>query len=288
MLLVGHRLRGVVGEIMAEYKDSNKIIKFLLDEKVLVRTQKEKDYILSTFCKNKIISICNQEEIKVMPTKPIFVRHEKPDLLFINDNKVLGIEHFEVDSAEKNKKGSEYRQKYTDKYFKSKRDEVFRKLETENMVLENESIKTRFSYKNLFENTESIFEDHYKNINDYNEEIKKINCLEKREINYIFVIEYNLIFPFFFQDDNNQTIYFYPHNDIAFIEYLKTKEKIKGIIYHFNSRSNDIPSENGFLLNDKDNLLDYTVNDKYVFDISKKKCFDIVPKIATAYFLNTK
>jgi hypothetical protein len=202
--------------MIMDYKDSDKIINFLLYKPISYNTQMEKDYLLKTFCE-KDNNVCTLDDLSFNNKENVFVKHERPDLIYIGNNNIVGIEHFEVDSSENNKKGSKYRRKYTGKYFDKQRKETFENLETGNVVVRTEKIETQLSYSSLLLNTEKVFDDHYKNIEMYTEEIKKVGYTENKKIEYLFLIEYSTIFPSFFQNEDEELIYFFPHNDIRFI-----------------------------------------------------------------------
>ena len=114
--------------------------------------------------------------------------YERPDMLSIFENKVIGIEHFEFDSFNRNGKGSEYRTNEfkVQKRFKKLMQEEFRHKDSVSVY---DKITGNSSMKNYFNNFQKNFLNHYNKIDDYIEHIKKdFNCLNE-EIHICFFAE---------------------------------------------------------------------------------------------------
>jgi len=94
------------------------------------------------------------------------------------------------------------------------------------------------------------------------------------------------MFPSFFVRDSGPMTAVFPHNDIEFINYLRTKDKVSGVLFHFDSGSATMPSVDQFILISTSNLAEYMVNDAYVFDLSTKSIHDFEnPMMNSASFV---
>lgn len=154
------------------------------------------------------------------------------------------------------------------------------------MVVSTEKIETRLCYTNLLENTKNCFDQHYAKIESYRNEISAYEGMKNRQIEVIFYVEYAIMFPSFFVAESGPMTAVFPHNDIEFINYLRTKDKVSGVLFHSTSGSAKMPSVNQFILISPDNLDEYKVNDAYVFDFSTKLVHDFEnPMMSSASFV---
>jgi len=267
-------------------RDSEKLINFIFGSEIYIHTRREKEFILHTFKAKDNIRIIDKDQIEIESDNLQILPHEEPDLILINHKNVYAIEHFEVDSSKRNRNGSKYQQRYNSKHFSEGEKLIDDRLMTEKMVVSTEKVETNLCYKNLLENTINSFNAHYMKIDSYRNNITKYEKLKTGEIKFIFYIEYNIVFPSFFIIENGPMIPVYPHNDIAFINYLRKKEKIVGIIFHYYSRALNIPNVNQFILITEKNLFEYNVNNSFVFDLSKKEVHDFEqPMMSSVAFI---
>ncbi len=115
--------------------------------------------------------------------------YEKPDILSVYDNKIIGIEHFEFDSYNKStKKGSDF--KINDNRETKRIDKEIKKgLQNNDQVMVYGEINSSSSLDNYYKNFELIFEEHYKRIQAYIEQIKEDFKCQKKEIHICFFAE---------------------------------------------------------------------------------------------------
>jgi hypothetical protein len=255
-------------------KDSERLISLIFGTDIHVHTAREKTFIVDSLTTETEVKRIAQGQIDKDSDCLQILPHERPDLLVISRNHVLAIEHFEVDSSKRTKNGSSYRQVYNDRHFLSRQRDIDKRLETERIVVSTEKIETRFCYTNLLENTKDFFDQHYAKIESYRNEISAYEGMKNRQIEVIFYVEYAIMFPSFFVAESGPMTVVFPHNDIEFINYLRSKDRVSGVLFHFDSGSAKLPSVNQFILISPDNLDEYKVNDAYVFDLSTKLVHD--------------
>lgn len=265
--------------------DSDHLISLIFGSEIKIFTEKEKRYISNLFV-DRNFKYCSKENVDRNESDLLILRYERPDLLLISDNNVFAIEHFKIDSSKTNRKGSRYKQKYNEKYFNDQQKQINDKLKNEKMVLHTEKIETKLQFDNLYINLINCFNDHYDNISEYNDNIRTINSLKSLNIEYIFFIEYDLIFPSFFMNDDNKMKPIYPHNDVEFIHFLKEKNELSGVMFYFDSGTESIPNVNQFIMIKENNLLEYKVNDTHVFDMQKLEIHDFEqPMMSSSSFI---
>jgi len=115
-------------------------------------------------------------------------KYERPDILSIFDNKVVGIEHFEFDSFKNNKKGSNF--KVQDFKIKKNFDETLKEeLKQKESVIVHGKIEGESSAKNYFKNFIKVFQSHYQNIEEYLEHIQSDFDCSNKEIHICFFAE---------------------------------------------------------------------------------------------------
>lgn len=115
--------------------------------------------------------------------------YEKPDIISMYDNKVLGIEHFEFDSYNKsNKKGSDYKVK--DYRIEKRFDkEIKDKLINNDSIIVHDKIDSTATLTNYYKNFETIFKEHYQKIQSYVDHINQDFDCKNKEINICFFAE---------------------------------------------------------------------------------------------------
>lgn len=154
---------------------------------------------------------------------------ERPDIVSMYDNKVIGIEHFEFDSFNNTrKKGSE---------FKIKDDEIRRNFNNELVKLKNmdsielhDKIENTVSLENYYRNFETIFKNHYDNINEYENHLKQeFNCTNK-EIHICFFAEDVSPIGSYYESNKGRVEQLLPINSKKIIELLENSPKVEYLI----------------------------------------------------------
>ena len=113
--------------------------------------------------------------------------YERPDILSIFGNKIVGIEHFEFDSYKSDRKGSDFRIKHNilEKGFQK---EINEKLKESDSVTVRGRIESTCSLDNYFMNFKKNFEEHYKKIDSYIKHIEE-DYGNNKEISICFFAE---------------------------------------------------------------------------------------------------
>ncbi len=133
--------------------------------------------------------------------------YEKPDILSMYDNKILGIEHFEFDSYNRAKKrGSDYKVK--DYRIEKKFDkEIKEKLLDNDSIVVHDEINSTASLANYYQNFENIFKNHYQKIQSYIDHIKQDFDCKNKEIHICFFAEdVTPLGNYFFDKSNDEKI----------------------------------------------------------------------------------
>lgn len=114
-------------------------------------------------------------------------KYEKPDILSLFDNKVVGIEHFEFDSFKKGRKGSDFKIKHNmmEIDFKKKINEEL--LKKDSVMVHGQIVPTS-SLINYFGNFKDNFITHYNKIDSYINHIEEDFGTDK-EISICFFAE---------------------------------------------------------------------------------------------------
>ena len=107
-----------------------------------------------------------------------------PDVIFRNENYVLGIECFEFDSSEKTKRGSQMRRDDIKAHIKL--DEKLKESNLEHSKIEV-LVPTKFSYKNYIDSLFEGFNSHIKNLDKYKTALK--TKFPGKDILFAFFIE---------------------------------------------------------------------------------------------------
>lgn len=179
---------------------------------------------------------------------------ERPDIIFCLDNLSIGLEVFEFTSyQETNKKGNLIK----------RQESIISKsnLEERRKVGKNyfaTHIETNISLKNYSNNFIKVFNEHYKKINEYKENLKKIN--KNNKIYFLIkdcTVDGNDIIY------NNEPVFYYPLMNKEIFEFLKDKTDVDGIIF----QSKALYNQNVFF-----------------FFNNSKKAFDILYNENSKYF----
>lgn len=159
---------------------------------------------------------------------------EAPDLLFISDDLIYAIEHFAVTSTKTiERKWSSLEQVYNQRVKRNNAESLNKDLETKDFAsIEVENIPES-NYKFLVENIKNSFDNHYKNIESYKQNIS--NKYPDKDIKVIFFIEYKYVLPFWFikRSNNNVIKWFYPHKDTNLLNYFSNKVLLEGVIFNY-------------------------------------------------------
>lgn len=156
-------------------------------------------------------------------------QYERPDILSIFDNKVVGIEHFEFDSFKNNKKGSDF--KVRDFKIKKRFDETMKEeLEQKESIIIHDKINGESSAKNYFKNFIKVFQNHYQNIEDYLKHIQgDFECSDK-EIHICFFAEDVSPLGSNFTDEECNIYLLLPMYSDEVIELLNNSPKVEYLI----------------------------------------------------------
>ena len=155
--------------------------------------------------------------------------YERPDILSIFDNKIIGIEHFEFDSFKKSHKGSNY--KIEDNSIKRNFQETVNKeLINKKSITVHDEIKSTPSLDNYFSNFKNNFIQHYNKVDDYIDHIeKKFDCSNKK-VSICFFAEDVSPLGSYFLDKKRKTNLLNPLYSDDIIKLLENCPKVKYII----------------------------------------------------------
>lgn len=155
-------------------------------------------------------------------------KYERPDMLSIFDDKILGIEHFEFDSSNSSSKGSEFKKK--DYFTKNKiNDKINIGLKDKDSIIVNEQIDSSSSLDNYFNNFIRNFNNHYEKIDEYIKHINEDFGYDK-EIEILFFIEDVSPLGSYFIGKNGNVNLLNPLYSDDIINLLKECPKVKYII----------------------------------------------------------
>lgn len=177
--------------------------------------------------KAEVIYEMDQEEFTKMVN--FMGTYEKPDILSIFDNKIIGIEHFEFDSYNNLKKGSDYQIK--EKIIQRKMDkQIENDLISKKTMLINDKIENTSTLENYYNNFIKVFENHYKKIESYKEHIEcDFDCKNKIIEFWFFIEDVTPLGNYFISSKGNNCL-MSPLYSNEIIDLLKKSKKLKGII----------------------------------------------------------
>lgn len=194
---------------------------------------KERDRIIQKYFngnENASIYYNIDEEIfkKVLKFENI-ISYEKPDILSMFENQIIGIEHFEFDSFKRTKKGSTLKieENQIEKDFEKKMRKAFKHKKT---IIVEEKIQSIRSLDNYFNNFKKIFLEHYKKIDSYIEHIKEDFDCRNKEIHICFFAEDVTHFGNFLIKENEEFLLLNPLYSDEIIEMLKNCLKVEYLI----------------------------------------------------------
>ena len=156
--------------------------------------------------------------------------YERPDILSIFDNKIIGIEHFEFDSYKRTKrKGSDFKIK-ENKIERNINRKLNEELILKDSAIVNEEIESTGSLKNYFDNFKEIFLDHYQKIDTYIENIKNNFDCTNKEIHFCFFAEDVTTLGNYYLSTERKVSLLDPLFSSDVIEILKNSPKVEYLI----------------------------------------------------------
>lgn len=257
------------------YEDSKLITEILFNGKLNYFHNieyEELSYVINRIKNVRIVELKDFTSEKAnIDTKIIYFDH--PDLLIVNSDLIIAVEHFKVNASKKTRKGYSYSQKYNNKYFEEKR------ITNQNSIVNDkdfssitDKISTNLTYTNLFDNLIEVFLDHYNKIESYKNNIQSTLVIPSIKIYTVFFVEYDILFPSFIINDNVMKPV-YPHNDIEFYSKLKGKDKMDGILFYQKGNTNQNEIKQYISLKGINANL-YEVDNMNVYDFSKLEIHD--------------
>ncbi len=172
----------------------------------------------------------NQELFNKVVNPDNIRSYERPDILSIFDNKIVGIEHFEFDSYKSsNKHGSDFKIKNSsvERKFDEKVKEI---LKEKDSLIVHDQIESTASLNNYFNNFKKIFKAHYRKINDYLEHIKQDLDCSNKEIHFCFFAEDVSPLGSYFLNEKRKISLLNPLFSDEVIELLKNSPKVEYLI----------------------------------------------------------
>lgn len=218
---------------------------------------KDWELILNSFHNNLIIPYFGDYKWfnEITKFESLDFEHLWPDLIWISEKKIYWIEHFYVDASKKSKKWNELKVEEFREIKKNIIPNIEKDLETKNISSNSYKFKSILTYKNLKNNIYSNFDEHYKKIEEYNQNINA-KYGSAKSIKIIFFIELNTLISAY-TEKWNFIRYIYPFNDINFLNYFSDKKAIKWIIFSVNSKNYYIPIINKYIIDNK-HIFDFT------------------------------
>lgn len=156
--------------------------------------------------------------------------YERPDILSVFDNNIVGIEHFEFDSYKsRNKRGSDF--KIKDYIIEKKFDEKMKKQLKENdSVIFHAQIESTASLQNYFNNFKKVFISHYKKLNDYLNHIKTDFDCSNKDIHFCFFVEDESPLGSYYLNSKREICLLTPLFSDEIIELLKNSPKVEYLV----------------------------------------------------------
>ncbi len=187
--------------------------------------------------------------------------HLWPDLIWISDKRIFGIEHFYVDASKKNKKWNALKVENSREIKNNIIPNIEKDLKTQNISSKSYKFKSTLTYENLKNNIYSNFDEHYKKIHDYNKNITE-KYGNAKSVEIIFFIEFDTLVSAYLEEWNFIK-YIHPFNDISFLNYFTDKKNIKWIIFNTNDKNYYIQIQDKYILNNKNifDLSNWTIED---------------------------
>lgn len=168
-----------------------------------------------------------QEEINKLFQN--MMEYERPDILSIYDNKIIGIEHFEFDSYKNNRKGSDY--KFQDNNIQKRMNETIKtELKNTKEVYIHDEIKNTGNLNQYYENFKKVLISHLDNIEEYKQHIANDYGNEKKIEIWFFVEDVTPLGNHCLRKGTNCISLLIPLSS-EIINILKSYKEIKGIIF---------------------------------------------------------
>lgn len=200
--------------------------------------------------------------------------YEKPDILSIFENKIIGIEHFEFDSFKCNRKGSDYQIKYNmlDCEF---RKQIGEELLKNTSVTLHAEIESTASLDNYFNNFKRNFTEHYKKIDSYISHIEDDFGKDKEISICFFADDVTPLGNYFVESESKTPIQLLlPLYSDEIIELLNNSPKVKYLIIGTYGMNED----KLVIIENKEEVLERFKKEKC--EIKEKDYFSISPKVA--------
>lgn len=269
------------------YEDSDYIISSIFGKSFRTKTDLELDVINKV---NPIFLDCDviTKEDYISDNRTKVIKYERPDLVIIDQEYAIIIEHFEVSTSKLTSKGYEHSKYYTDEYNKVISDKLLDEIsEGAEFAKHTETTKVAHSFENLINNIFAISDKHYNKIDDYKERLMNDFKLNEKKIYTVFFVECNQLLPTFIVDKNEDVSVITPADDIRLIDYLRNRHQIDGMIIHFDETSNS-NYYNGFILNMKHNLDEVVADGINYYDVNSIELHDMSHIIQTTFMGKVK
>ena len=194
-----------------------------LSEKIRIRKEmNEFNTEYKLLCAAKIKLADSEEVFNDIENSKEIIPSERPDMIFVHDNLIIGVEVFEFSSYPSSKRKGNL----------IKRQESI--IEKNNLEERRKTgkgyfathIETNLSKDNYSKNFISAFNEHYAKINEYKSNLKKINNNNKLYflIKDCTVDGNNIIY-------DNKPLFYFPLMNEEIFNFLKNKSNIDGIIF---------------------------------------------------------
>ena len=155
--------------------------------------------------------------------------YERPDILSIYDDKIVGIEHFEFDSYKNTRKGSNY--KIQENFIEQKFNKMINsKTNKKNEIVNHDQIINTSNLKQYYDNFKKILISHINNIDEYIEHIVSNYGSEKTIEIWFFVEDVNPLGNYYLKKGNCSPGLLLPFSK-EIIDILRNNKGIKGIIF---------------------------------------------------------
>lgn len=155
--------------------------------------------------------------------------YERPDILSMFENKIIGIEHFEFDSFKRNRKGSDFKIKeyQVEKKFEEKMEKVLRRKDS---IIVHDQIESSSTMENYFNNFKKVFLEHYNKIDSYIKHINEDFDCSNKEIHICFFAEDVSPLGSYFLDEKRKINLLNPLFSDEIIEVLNNCQKVEYLI----------------------------------------------------------
>lgn len=152
---------------------------------------------------------------------------ERPDMFFIQDDSIIGIEQFEFDSGVITKKGSKSKCEFVNE--NRRLDTTMHSYDNNGACQFRGHVDLHLSYENYLNSLKTVFDRHYRNIDIY---IQNLSKIDNKQVHMYFYI----------YDSTPMGNYIITKKGIIpmtpilcgeFVQYLREKVKLAGIIFNY-------------------------------------------------------